>query len=244
VFGWESEVGGARLAFTDRWGGVSKPPYDTLNLGGHVGDDQGAVEANRARVAAAFGVPRPNLLFMEQVHGSGVAVVDGPWAEDESVPRVDALVTANADLALAVLVADCSPVLLTDPGAGVVAAAHAGRVGMAVGVVDAVLDAMASLGADLSRTVARVGPAVCGYCYEVPAGLRAEVAAVVPRAAAVTRRATPALDVPGGVLEQLAARVGDAAWVGPCTVESPNCFSYRRDAVTGRSAGVVRAMPR
>jgi YfiH family protein len=241
VFDWDERHGPARLAFTSRHGGVSRPPYDELNLGGHVGDDEAAVEGNRARVADAFGVPRECLLFMNQVHGAGVAVVDGPWPADGELPQVDALVTVNPALALVVLVADCAPVLFVDPTAGVVAAAHAGRAGMAAGVVDAVLDAMTGLGADLARMRARVGPAICGYCYEVPAPLRADVAAAVPDSVGVTRRGTPSLDVPGGVLAQLAARVPDVAWVGPCTMESARHFSFRRDRTTGRSAGVVRA---
>jgi len=241
VFDWDERHGPARLAFTSRHGGVSRAPYDELNLGGHVGDDVAAVETNRGRVAEAFGVSRDCLLFMNQVHGAGVAVVDGPWSAAGEVPEVDALVTADPALALAVLVADCAPVLFVDPAAGVVAAAHAGRAGMAAGVVHAVLDAMTRLGAVPSRMLARVGPAICGYCYEVPVHLRAEVAAAVPESVGVTRHGTPSLDVPAGVLAQLAARVPDVAWVGPCTFESARHFSFRRDRTTGRSAGVVRA---
>jgi YfiH family protein len=241
VFSWELRTGAALLVFTDRHGGVSASPYDSLNLGGHVGDPPDAVEENRRRLAAAVGVARDHLLFMEQVHGPAVAVVDGPWTQGEPLPAVDALVTARPGLALAVLVADCAPVLLADPVAGVVGAAHAGRAGMAAGVVDAVLDAMESAGAQGSRIVARVGPTVCGACYEVPADLRAEVAAAVPAGFGVTRQGTPAVDVPAGVLSQLTARVADVAWAGPCTLESPDHFSYRRDRTTGRSAGVVVA---
>ena len=239
MLGWDDRHGAARLAFTDRHGGVSAPPYDALNLGGHVGDDPVAVEANRDRVAAAVGVPRERLVFMTQVHGAGVAVVDGGRPAGEPLPEVDALVTAQPGLALAVLVADCAPVLLADPAAGVVAAAHAGRTGMAVGVVHTTLDAMESLGARAERVVARVGPTVCGYCYEVPDELRASVAAAVPAGFGVTRRATPSVDVPSGVLSQLADRGVDAQWVGPCTLESADHFSFRRNRVTGRSAGVV-----
>ena len=242
MLGWDERHGAARLAFTDRHGGVSAPPYDALNLGGHVGDDPAAVEANRGRVAAAFGVGPERLVFMTQVHGAGVAVVDAAWCErpaGEPLPEVDALVTARPGLALAVLVADCAPVLLADPAAGVVAAAHAGRRGMAAGVVHATLDAMESLGARAEQVVARVGPTVCGYCYEVPDELRASVAAAVPAGFGVTRRATPAVDVPSGVLSQLAARGVDAHWVGPCTLESADHYSFRRNRVTGRSAGVV-----
>ncbi|MFB7265286.1 polyphenol oxidase family protein, partial [Streptomyces nojiriensis] len=117
-------MGGAHFAFTDRWGGVSAVPYEELNLGGAVGDDPAAVLANRARAAKSLGLAPDRVVWMNQVHGRDVAVVDGPWGADAEVPAVDAVVTARRGLALAVLTADCTPVLLADPVAGVVAAAH------------------------------------------------------------------------------------------------------------------------
>lgn len=226
-------VEGASFAFTTREGGVSLPPYDSLNLGRHVGDDPAAVAENRRRVAEAVGVT--DLVVADQVHGIDVVEVTGPWPG--AVPQADALVTRVRRLALGVLVADCTPVLLAAPAEGVVGVAHAGRKGMAAGVVTALLDAMRDLGA---RTVlARVGPSICPRCYEVPAELREQVAARVPVAASVTRSGTPALDVAGGVLEQLAPHCWDLEQVPGCTAESPELFSYRRDATTGRSAGLV-----
>lgn len=121
--------GGAHFAFTDRWGGVSAAPYDSLNLGGAVGDDPGAVRANREYAARALGLDAAKVVWMNQVHGNDVAIVAAPW-EDRSVPEVDAIVTTRPGLALAVLTADCVPVLLADPVAGVAAAAHAGRPGL------------------------------------------------------------------------------------------------------------------
>src|SRR5690349_19422720 len=114
-----------RRVVTDRRGGRSVSPYDTFNLGDHVGDDPAAVAANRARVARELGVGEDRLVWMQQVHGTGVAVVDGP--QDGAVAATDALVTATRGLVLAVLVADCVPVLLADHERGVVAAVHAGR---------------------------------------------------------------------------------------------------------------------
>ena len=134
-----------RRVVTDRRGGRSVSPYDSFNLGDHVGDDPAAVAANRARVARELGVPEDRLVWMNQVHGTGVAVVDGP--QDGPVPGTDALVTATRGLVLAVLVADCVPILLADHVAGVVAAVHAGREGVRQGVLPAALSAMASLGA-------------------------------------------------------------------------------------------------
>ncbi|WP_376733255.1 peptidoglycan editing factor PgeF [Streptomyces broussonetiae] len=232
-------MNGAHFAFTDRWGGVSAVPYEELNLGGAVGDDPGAVRTNRELAAKSLGLEADRVVWMNQVHGAEVAVVDGPWGE-RPVPEADAIVTTGRGLALAVLTADCVPVLLADPVAGVAAAAHAGRPGMVAGVVPAALRAMMELGAEPSRIVARTGPAVCGRCYEVPETMRAEVAGVEPAAYAETSWGTPAVDVAAGVHAQL-DRLGvcDREQSPVCTLESADHFSYRRDRVTGRLAGYV-----
>ncbi|WP_328882244.1 peptidoglycan editing factor PgeF [Streptomyces sp. NBC_00299] len=232
-------VSGAHFAFTDRWGGVSAAPYEELNLGGAVGDDTDAVLTNRDLAAKSLGLDPGRVVWMNQVHGTDVAVADGPW-RDRPVPDVDAVVTAQRGLALAVLTADCVPVLLADPVAGIVAAAHAGRPGMIAGIVPAALRAMTDLGAEPSRIVARTGPAVCGRCYEVPEAMRAEVAAGEPTAYAETSWGTPAVDVAAGVHAQL-ARLGvrDREQSPVCTLESEDHFSYRRDRTTGRLAGYV-----
>ncbi|MEU9880567.1 peptidoglycan editing factor PgeF [Streptomyces phaeochromogenes] len=242
MIGQRSVVGtesGAHFAFTDRWGGVSAVPYEELNLGGAVGDDPDSVRANRELAAKSLGLDPDLVVWMNQVHGPDVAVVDGPWG-DRPVPKVDALVTRRRGLALAVLTADCTPVLLADPVAGVVAGAHAGRPGMIAGVVPAAVAAMVELGAEPARIVARTGPAVCGRCYEVPDTMRAEVAAVEPAAYAETSWGTPAVDVTAGVhaqLERLGVRDREQSPV--CTLESDDHFSYRRDRTTGRLAGYV-----
>lgn len=230
---------GAHFAFTDRWGGVSAVPYEELNLGGAVGDDPDSVRANRELAAKSLGLDPDLVVWMNQVHGPDVAVVDEPWG-DRPVPQVDAVVTKRRGLALAVLTADCTPVLLADPVAGVVAGAHAGRPGMIAGVVPAAVAAMVELGAEPARIVARTGPAVCGRCYEVPEAMRAEVAAVEPAAYAETSWGTPAVDVTAGVhaqLERLGVRDREQSPV--CTLESDDHFSYRRDRTTGRLAGYV-----
>ncbi|MGI5468251.1 peptidoglycan editing factor PgeF [Streptomyces sp. CA-132043] len=234
------DASGAHFAFTDRWGGVSAAPYAELNLGGAVGDDPQAVRTNRELAAKALGLDPADVVWMNQVHGRDVAVVDGPWRDGADVPCVDAVVTARRGLALAVLTADCTPVLLADPVAGVVGAAHAGRPGLVAGVVPATVEAMTALGADPARITARTGPAVCGGCYEVPEAMRADVAAVVPEAYATTTWGTPAVDVGVGVAAQL-ARCGvlmrEHSHI--CTLESADHFSYRRDRTTGRLASYV-----
>lgn len=232
-------MSGAHFAFTDRWGGVSAAPYEQLNLGGAVGDDAGAVTANRELAAKSLGLEPDRVVWMNQVHGADVAVVDGPWGAGD-LPSVDAVVTTRRGLALAVLTADCVPVLLADPVAGVAAAAHAGRPGMVAGVVPAAVRAMTGLGADPARIVVRTGPAVCGRCYEVPEAMRAEVATVEPAAYADTSWGTPSVDVCAGVhaqLERLGVRDREQSPV--CTLESRDHFSYRRDGATGRLAGYV-----
>jgi YfiH family protein len=246
VFFWTHEVApapgrhGVRFTVTARHGGVSAPPFDTLNLGGRL-DLPAAIETNRTAVAATLDVPRERLLFMDQCHGSEVARADGPWTGP--APRVDALVTARDDLALAALTADCVPVLLADPAAGVVAAVHAGRPGLVARVVDRAVDAIAEAGADPGGTVAVVGPSVCGRCYEVPESMRDEAAAVSPASATVSWTGTPAIDVAAGVVAQLAARGVAVTWVPGCTRESADLFSYRRDGDTGRFAAIVQLLP-
>ncbi|KIF70300.1 laccase [Streptomyces sp. AcH 505] len=237
-----SSKGGAHFAFTDRWGGVSAAPYEELNLGGAVGDDPAAVLANRGTAAKSLGLDPELVVWMNQVHGRDVAVVDEPWqpAAGGGIPAVDALVTRRRGLALAVLTADCVPVLLADPVAGIAAAAHAGRPGMVAGVVPATVEKMITLGADPARITARTGPAVCGRCYEVPEQMRAEVAAAVPAAWAETSWGTPAVDVTAGVHAQLdALGVQDRRRSAFCTRESADHYSYRRDRTTGRLAGYV-----
>ncbi len=227
-----------RRVVTDRRGGRSASPYDTFNLGAHVGDDPGAVASNRERLARELGVPGERLVWMEQVHGTGVAVVDGPV--EAPLPATDALVTRTPGLVLCVLVADCVPVLLADPVAGVVAAVHAGREGVRQGVVPATLAAMRGLGSRPGDTTALLGPAVCGADYEVPGAMQAEVARVAPAAAVRTRTGTPGVDLRAGLAELL-TRAGVAQVVHDprCTVEDRRLFSHRRDGVTGRQAGVT-----
>jgi YfiH family protein len=241
VFHWrEKRLGvgafGVDWGFTSTGGGFSAGDFASLNLGGQVGDDPAAVESNRALVARAFEVPRERLLFMSQCHGSKIALVNGPWQGEP--PEVDAMVTTSPDLALAVLVADCTPVLMVDRVAGVAAAVHAGRPGMMQGIVGRAVDAMIDLGAGSIHAV--VGPSVCGRCYEVPEQMRAQAAKISPVAASVSWQGTPAIDVASGVVEQLRARSVAVRWIRGCSRESESLFSYRRQHRTGRFAGVVR----
>ena len=154
----------------------------------------------------------------------------------DTAPRCDAVVTRSTEVALAVLVADCVPVLLSGTG-GVVAAVHAGRPGLVAGVVPAALATMRDLGA--GEVDAVVGPSVCGRCYEVPAEMRDTAAAVSPVSATVSWTGTTAVDVAAGVVAQLVAGGVAVRWVPGCSRESDHLYSYRRDGLTGRFAGVV-----
>lgn len=227
-----------RRVVTTRAGGVSKGPYESFNLGDHVGDDGEAVEANRARLAAGIGLTPERLVWMEQVHGRTVATVDGPVAG--ALEATDAVVTKRAGLGLVVLTADCVPVLLGDQEAGVVGAVHAGRVGARVGVVVEALKAMMALGAELERVEVLLGPAVCGECYEVPAEMQKDVEKHLPGSASKSRKGTPALDLKAGLWNQLAsAGVGKIGVDPRCTFEEKDLFSHRRQAPTGRLASVI-----
>lgn len=230
-------AGRARMAFTDRLGGYSGGVHASFNLALHVGDDPGVVTANRSLLGQVLGIDRVS--YVEQVHGTDVHLVTAEQVSDpRAVVQADAQVTAAPGVGLAILVADCTPILLAAPDEGIVAAVHAGRRGMADGVVPATLAAMRDLGAQ--RIEAGVGPSISARNYEVPAEMRDEVARAVPVTPSVTRWGTPALDVAAGVVEQLSAEgVRIADWSPDCTAESPDLFSYRRDGTTGRFAGVV-----
>ena len=164
---------GAVVAVTTRHGGASATPYDSLNLGLHVGDDPGRVVDNRRRAAAAFGVAFDAMVFAHQVHGSAAALVGphdrgrGTVSEGDAVPDADVLVTVFPGVTLAILVADCVPLALVDPEAGVLAAVHAGWRGTAAGAVGHAIRAMTERGADVRRVRAFLGPAVHPDRYQV-----------------------------------------------------------------------------
>jgi polyphenol oxidase len=223
---------------TTRRGGVSLPPYASFNLGAHVGDRATAVAVNREQLATGVGLPAQQLVWMEQVHGRSVSVVDGP--QRQPVPASDALVTTQPRLGVAVLVADCVPVLLADPAAKVVAAVHAGRVGARIGVLPATLAAMRRVGACIEHVEALLGPSACGQCYEVPDRMQADVECRLPGSACRTRWGTAGLDLRAGLWRQLSAAGVARVGVDPrCTIEDPELYSYRRDGVTGRLAALI-----
>ena len=229
---------GVRALFTGRAGGVSVGDHAGLNLARHVGDESEAVERNRALLAQEIGAA---LVFVEQVHSADVLVL--PAEGPVPVVAADAIVTARQDVALAIMVADCLPVLLSDPISGTIAVAHAGRQGLLAGVLQNTVTAMERCGARPGDITASIGPSICGSCYEVPDSMREEASALLPAVRASTSWGTPSLDLRAGAQEVL-VRAGipgcaiDAAH--PCTFEDEGFFSYRRQSRTGRFAGVLR----
>jgi polyphenol oxidase len=192
----------------------------------------------RAEVGRAFGFSPEGWQWMHQVHGDRVAEVTAETLRGAELRGVDALVTFEEDRPLVVQVADCVPVLIAGPGG--VAAAHAGRAGVHGRVVTRAIERLAEGGQPPGQLTAVVGPAIGGCCYEVPAALRDEVAAVNPDAFATTGWGTPSLDLPAAVARELAdAGVTDVRRVGGCTLEDERFFSHRRDPEAGRQVGVV-----
>ncbi|MGB3827592.1 MAG: polyphenol oxidase family protein [Ornithinimicrobium sp.] len=221
---------------TDRFGGVSLGAHATFNLGAGVNDSADAVAQNRAVLAEQFAVAPSALRFMKQEHGTRTRVLGGSRAG--STPACDAIITSDPTLALAVLVADCTPVLLLDRSAGWVGAVHAGRAGMNAGVVAHAVEALRERGATDLQAV--VGPSICARCYEVPAAMRAQAAVQHPSAYAVSWSGSPAIDVAGAVVEQLHTQRIPVRWLPGCTRELPELYSHRGDPHTGRFAAVVR----
>lgn len=213
------------VAFTDARAG---------NLALHVGDDPAEVRRRRELLEAKVGLAAGSFQYMNQVHGNAVAYI----GDAAGGPTADAMVSSGRPLA--VMVADCVPVVLagaTSGGQPVLGVAHAGRPGVASGVIPATLARMRAEGAEDIR--AWIGPSICGSCYEVPEGMRADVAAAVPAAWATTSWGTPGLDLPAGARSQLEANGVTVEYSGPCTLENEDLFSYRRNPDTGRFAGLV-----
>jgi len=191
---------GADAVVTARSGGVSSGPYATLNLSLSVGDDPGLVLENRRRLADALGAGPEDFVFARQVHGSGVRVVgeadagSGASSLDDAIPDADALVTTSPRVLLAILTADCVPIVLHDPVAGVLACVHAGWRGTAARVSAAALAVMQTLGSRPSQVIAGVGPAASPARYQVGADVHQAVTRAFGSAAAAFIRPDDAPD--------------------------------------------------
>lgn len=215
--------------FTNRTGGLSTGAFHSLNLALHVDDDPSAVNQNRKILEEELAMP---VAYMNQVHGNLVVEVQ---ARQVLTPTADALITRQKGLALAVMVADCIPLLMANSSA--VAAVHVGRRGLINGVARQALQHLRAI--DSSPVTAVVGPSICGSCYEVSEDVYREVVDLYPVAASATVHSTFALDLSQALIEELRGDLVSVIDESRCTVEDLDLYSYRRDGVTGRQVGVI-----
>ena len=223
---------GVRHGFFTRRGGGSRGMYESLNVGLGSGDGADDVRENRRLAAAAFGASESALTTCYQIHSAEVKVASGPWKHDR--PKADGVVTGRAGIVCGALAADCAPILIADPQAGVVAAVHAGWRGALEGVIEAAVVAMAGLGADPSRLRAAVGPCIGPGSYEVGLDFLARFETCdagyerfFSAGASPDKRL---FDLPAFVIHRLAlAGVGASEWIGRDTcAEADDFFSNRR----------------
>lgn len=259
----EVDLGAGICAFfTTARGGASTPPYSSLNLGDKVGDSQGNVDVNRQLVSHAIGA---KVRLLEQVHGCAVQdddrfSLDGSthgqtFAESDTLIG-DGQVTTRSDLALGVYVADCVPVVLADPIAGVIATAHAGRPGLELKIISKTVDQMIRRGASVSQIKAAVGPCICEACYEVPQQMAQKFVQNTGTEPSVTKWGTTGISLREAAANELeSCGVIDIKHIDVCTYERAGIdgefFSHRwstkhptvTGARSGRFAGVVRRLP-
>jgi len=226
-----------RHGFFGRRGGASSGIFSGLNCGLGSSDQAEIVRINRARVAAALEVAPEALVTVHQVHSAEVAVIGAPGGDR---PTADALVTDRPGLALAVLTADCQPVLFADRSAGVIGAAHAGWRGTLDGVLEATLDAMEGLGADRAETAAVIGPTISQAAYEVGPEFLDTFLAEDPESQRFFANGAGdryLFDLPGYGLQRLRrAGIGAAEWTRHCTYrDADRFFSHRRAAHAGEA---------
>ena len=230
--------------FFGREGGASSGDFASLNVSESVGDDRTLVEKNRAQVAAALGFD--SLVILKQVHSTTVVVLSEPPAPGT---EADAMVTNQPGLLLGILTADCAPILLADPDARVIGAAHAGWKGACGGIAYAAVMAMVGLGADPRNIRAVIGPTISGPNYEVGPETAAQIIAADSSAARhvsiPTGKSREHFDIPGLLNEQLTgAGVESVSDLGRCTYAQPNVYFSHRYAThhgtrTGRQVAVV-----
>jgi len=232
-------MGNVRHGFFTREGGISEGLYAGLNTGLGSDDDRSRVVSNRNAVAAHLGVSPDNLVTPYQVHSADALTIDAPFPDGAERPRADALVTATPGLAVAIVTADCAPVLFADPSAGVVAAAHAGWRGARDGITEATIAAMEALGANRARITAVVGPCIAAANYEVGEEFQQQFNSSDPEAESFfvlpSSESRPHFDLPGYVRHRLArggVGLGDTTF--PCTyADASRFFSFRRTTHRG-----------
>ncbi|APX23355.1 MAG: polyphenol oxidase [Rhodobacteraceae bacterium] len=236
-----------RHGFFTRKGGASSGVFAGLNCGNGSSDQSEIVAINRARVAEAMEVPVARLVNVQQVHSARVEVVDGPF--DGPAPEADGLVTATPGVAIAVLTADCQPVLFADAEAGVIGAAHAGWRGAIDGVLEETIAAMVRLGAERESIQAVIGPTISQRAYEVGPEFFDDFMGEGPENARFFAGGAGDrlhFDLPGYTLQKLRDEGIEAEWTRHCTYSDPDrFFSYRRsvhdrEADYGRLISAIR----
>lgn len=211
------------------------------NLAIHVPDDRDAVLLRRRDLEQHLGLGSQRFTYMNQVHSA--TVLDAPWVSSPEVPTCDALVSPDAGQPLAVMVADCVPVALVGTGdhGTSSAVAHAGRRGLLDGILSSTVERMRIAG--VAALEAWIGPAICGRCYEVPRDMAERAGQQRPGIVVQTRQGTTGLDLPGAAARELRGLGVDVTESGTCTLEEEDFFSYRRNADTGRLAGLIWKIP-
>lgn len=222
-------------SFTDRHGGVSKAPFDTFNLAFHTGDDPNAVRKNRSRLRESIGIE--TIVWMDQVHGDHIEVVTS--FRPEPVASCDAVVTDRKGLALAVMVADCIPILMYDPDREVIAALHAGRKGTLLNIASKTVETMVErFDAGPDRIRAMLGPSIHVCCYEVGPDIAAEIRKN-HGSRYVNDRSLDLQELNRDQLVEAGVQPRNIEVSPICTCCDRNYFSYRREGVTGRFAGII-----
>jgi YfiH family protein len=215
--------------FTDSTGGKSAGAFHSRNLALHVGDDPDTVALNRLELSNE--IDRP-IQFMDQIHGNNIEIIS---EVNQSSPTADAIITTNPAIALAVMVADCIPLLLSNEKS--VAAVHVGRKGLVNEVTEKTIAAMSSI--DSSPITAIIGPSICGRCYEVSEDVFTEVTTAFPHSRSKTPSGGFALNLASALISDLEKAGITVLDHSRCTVEEPSLYSYRRDGVTGRQVGLI-----
>lgn len=226
--------GKAQWSFFGRQGGVSKKPFDTLNIADHVEDNIEDVNKNRELLSEFLEMP---LVFIGATHSPNVVNVKSEYPIIHK--DTDALVTREKNLGLVIMSADCAPIVLVDPIAHVVGVVHAGWQGMLVGVVENSVEGMLDLGAETQNMKAIIGPTISAKNFSATKERFEEVKSKEPSAAVILPNGELAVDIRKGVKTQLAKYQIKTTDLNICTFENKELFSFRRDAVTGRNATVA-----
>lgn len=226
--------GRAHWSFFGRQGGVSKKPFDSLNIADHVQDKNEDVNRNREILSEYLEMP---LVFIGATHSPNVINVKSEFPIVHQ--NTDALVTRETNLGLVIMSADCAPIVLVDPIAHVVGVVHAGWQGMLVGVVGNSVEGMLDLGAETQNMKAIIGPTISAKNFSATKERYEEVKAKEPSAAVILSNGEFAVDIRKGVKTQLAKYQIKTTDLNICTFENSELFSFRRDPVTGRNATVA-----